>query len=344
MSEPVDPKIEPIRKIVDSPVSTPTASYVNQNTNAGQVLDSDGIDIESLFAPPEKPGELGRLGHFRILKKLGAGGMGMVLLAEDINLLRPVALKIMLPRHARNEQARERFLREARTAARIHHDHVVTIHHVGQDRDIPFIAMEFLQGAPLDGYLKEKKSVSLAAAMRIGREVAEGLQAAHAKGLIHRDIKPANIWLEAPKGRVKILDFGLARDSGEEAKLTHSGAVIGTPSYMSPEQAAGMEVDQRTDLFSLGVVLFELVTGRLPFTGPHTIAVLKALSFDPHPSISGINPQVSPGLINLVDRLLAKKPEDRPNSAAEVVQAAPRLAATRSLRRVARNPPPHVSE
>ena len=257
-----------------------------------------------LLAPPQGPGELGRLAHFRILKKLGAGGMGMMLLAEDTTLLRMVALKIMLPKYAASEPAKERFLREARVAARIQHDHVVTIFFVGEDRGIPFMAMQFLKGAPLDEYLKEKKAVSLTQAMRIGREMAEGLNAAHALGLIHRDIKPGNVWLEAPKGRVKILDFGLARDASDEMKLTHSGAVIGTPAYMSPEQASGEILDQRSDLFSLGIVLYELVTGQLPFRQKTVLAMMRALKDDPHPPIAAINPQVPTGLVALIDQLL----------------------------------------
>ncbi len=319
MSQPVKPD----HTVVGPPpaASPGTVSSQDDHTNSGAIVDDDGINIAHLFAPPEGEGELGRLGHFRVMKKLGAGGMGMVLLAEDINLLRPVALKIMLPKYAKSTQARERFLREARVAARIQHDHIVTIHHVGEDRNIPFIAMEFLKGASLDDYFEKKKAMSLSQSMRIGREIAKGLQAAHSLGLVHRDIKPANIWLESPKGRVKILDFGLARDADDEAKITHSGAIIGTPAYMSPEQASGRTVDQRTDLFSLGIVLFELVTGRLPFSGTSTMAVMHALTYDPHPSIAILNPKAPAGLIKLIDQLLEKKVEDRPGSAGDVVKS-----------------------
>jgi len=139
--------------------------------------------------------------------------------------------------------------------------------------------------------------------------------------LIHRDIKPGNVWLEAPKGRVKILDFGLARDASDEMKLTHSGAVIGTPAYMSPEQASGEILDQRSDLFSLGIVLYELVTGQLPFRQKTVLAMMRALKDDPHPPIAAINPQVPTGLVALIDQLLAKEPHDRPQSAVEVVEA-----------------------
>ena len=320
MSASDDPK-PAVNTIIGPPASSPTESSQNQNTLGGPLLDEDGTDISKLLAPAQVEGEIGRLGHFRILKKLGAGGMGMVLLAEDINLLRLVALKIMLPRHVRNPDAKERFIREARAAAKIQHDHVITIFFVGEDRGIPFIAMEFLSGSSLDGYLKEKKALRLEHALRIVREVATGLAAAHAKGLIHRDIKPANIWLEAPRGRVKLLDFGLARDAADDVKLTRSGSLLGTPSYMSPEQAAAEATDHRSDLFSVGVVLYELVVGQLPFGGTSLVAVLQQICFQPHPPVAALNPQTPAGLVKLIDRLLEKKPQDRPQSAMDVVKA-----------------------
>jgi predicted Ser/Thr protein kinase len=186
--------------------------------------DADEINIRSFLAPPQGEGELGRLERYRILKELGHGGMGMVLLAEDSQLRRMAAIKVMLPRYAKDPQARERFLREARSAAKIKHDNVITIFQVDEANGIPFIAMEFLKGTPLDQHLKDNGELSIGQAVRIGQEIAEGLQAAHAEGLIHRDIKPANIWLEAPKGRVKILDFGLAREERDEAHITNSGS------------------------------------------------------------------------------------------------------------------------
>jgi serine/threonine protein kinase len=192
--------------------------------------------MHNLFSPPRGPDELGWLAHYRILKQLGAGGMGLVFLAEDSQLQRQVALKIMLPALAVDPANRERFLREARAAAALAHDHVVVIHQVGEERGMPFLAMQLLQGESLDDYLRRGKKISFAQACRVGRETAIGLAMAHARGLVHRDIKPANLWLEAPKGRVKILDFGLARTSSD-SNLTGSGFVIGTPTYMSPEQA-----------------------------------------------------------------------------------------------------------
>lgn len=282
-------------------------------------------------APPSGPLPE-QLGHYRIVKPLGRGGMGAVYLAEDTQLRRQAAVKLMLPDVALVAQARERFLREARAAAAVRNDHVVTVYQVGEQEGVPFIAMELLQGVTLDGYLA-KETPGIAAIVRLGREIAEGLAAAHARGLVHRDIKPANIWLEAPNGRVKLLDFGLARptkpDPDAASVVTHDGMVIGTPAYMSPEQARGEAVDFRTDLFSLGIVLYRLCAGELPFSGPTVTAILTNLAIAyPRPAHE-VNPKVPLALSNLIDRLLEKEPADRPASARDVAD---------ELRAIERNP------
>jgi serine/threonine protein kinase len=280
-----------------------------------------GIDM---LAPPQAPGELGRLGTYRVLEMLGAGGMGVVFKAEDVRLQRVVALKAMLPALASDPANRERFLREARAAASIDHDHVVTIHQVDEDRGVPFLAMQFLEGEPLDQRLQRDGRLLVAEAMRIGREITEGLAAAHDRGLIHRDIKPANIWLQAPRDRVKILDFGLARAAragSDSQHLTQQGAIVGTPAYMAPEQVRGTNMDCRCDLFSLGCVLFRMCTGRLPFDGADTLAILMALATHTPPRIDRLNPEVPGPLAELVVRLLSKRPEGRPASAHAVAEA-----------------------
>src|SRR5262249_36664583 len=197
-------------------------------------------EARDFLAPPQEAGEIGRLAGFRVLRRLGRGGMGIIFLAEDSGLRRPVALKVLGPDLARRPEAAERFLREARAAAALRHDHVVTIYQVGEADTpagrVPFLAMELLEGASLEATLAERPP-ALAEAIRIGREVAEGLAVAHESGLIHRDVKPDNIWLEAPRGRVKLLDFGLARAVQCETQLTARGVVVGTPAYMAPEQA-----------------------------------------------------------------------------------------------------------
>src|SRR5262249_52001131 len=187
---------------------------------------------------------------------------------------RTVPLKLMLPEVAAHPEPRDRFLREARATAKLKSDHVVTIYQVGQERDIPFMAMEFLQGETLNDLLERPEPLTVAQILRIGREIAAGLSAAHEGGLVHRDIQPANIWIEAPSGRVKILDFGLARMTTSELHLTRTGAVLGTVGFMSPEQGRGQAVDARSDLFSLGAVMYCMCTGQLPFPGDSVMAVL----------------------------------------------------------------------
>jgi serine/threonine protein kinase len=206
-------------------------------------------EIHDFLEPAQQPGEIGRLGPYRVLRVLGVGGMGVVFQASDDSLCRVVALKVMKPGLADSDQFHHRFQREARAMAALKHDHVVTVYQVGEavvrGRKVPFAAMEFLEGEPLDARLKKEPRLSPAETVRIGREIALGLAAAHKRGLIHRDIKPGNIWLEgepgalssATGGRVKLLDFGLARGLEGDAHLTQSGVMVGTPAYMAPEQA-----------------------------------------------------------------------------------------------------------
>ena len=283
-------------------------------------LAAEEAEGRDLLSPALAPGELGRVGPYRVLRVLGRGGMGMVFEGEDTRLERRVALKVMRPELAPSPEARERFLREARAAASLQHDHVVVIHDVGQDRGLPYLAMQLLRGQSLEERLGEGRPLPVAEVLRIGRQVAEGLAAAHAAGIVHRDIKPANLWLQ-PGGRLKILDFGLARAALEEVRLTRTGAVAGTPAYMSPEQARGRRADERSDLFSLGCVLYQLCTGQPPFSGADTLAVLKAVTrHQPRPP-HALNPEVPPGLSGLVMRLLEKDPARRPASAREVGDA-----------------------
>jgi serine/threonine protein kinase len=293
------------------------------------------LDIRQLLAPAEAHDEIGRLGPYRVLKVLGRGGMGVVLLAHDTQLERRVALKMMLPGLA-DEAGRGRFLREARAVAAIEHDHIVPIFHVGEATVagvgvLPYFIMPFLQGEPLDARLRREKRLPVSEVLRIGRELALGLSAAHRRGLIHRDIKPANVWLEADTDRVKILDFGLARAARDRrtesaaksipsgaAELTQQGAIVGTPAYMAPEQVNGHRVDHRCDLFGLGCVLYAISTGELPFQGDDTLAVLAAVVSDhPRPPHKR-RPNVPIGLSNLIVSLLAKAPADRPPSAEDV--------------------------
>jgi formylglycine-generating enzyme required for sulfatase activity len=272
------------------------------------------------LAPPEQPDEIGRLGPYRILAVLAQGGMGVVFRAHDPALDRLVAIKAMLPGVAAVPNARARFLREARAAATLKHPHVVTIHQVGEDHGAPFLAMEFLDGEPLDDRLRREGRLPLAEVLRIARETALGLAAAHGRGLVHRDVKPANLWLEGASGQVKILDFGLAWAPADQTHLTQVGMIVGTPAYMAPEQAEGKLVDARCDLFSLGCVLYQMSTGTPPFHRETTIAVLRALALHEPPPVGELRPDAPPELSALVVRLLTKDPEGRPASAQEVAE------------------------
>ena len=260
-----------------------------------------------------------RLGKYQITRVLGRGGMGCVYAAYDPGLRRTVAVKVMHPELSARREFRERFLREARAVAALAHDNVIGIFEVDETAGTVFFAMPHLSGASLAKYLATRGVPPLPAAVRIAREVASGLAAAHAVGLLHRDVKPGNVFLESPKGRAKLLDFGLVTPATGESHLTEVGLVVGTPAYMSPEQARGRPLDARADLFSLGAVLYHLCGGRMPFVGKDSLAVLAALVGDAPTPVRVLNPRVPPRLGALIDRLLCKDPAGRPAAAAEVV-------------------------
>jgi WD40 repeat protein len=300
-------------------VANPDAQ-VTQPPASAQPTKVDGLD---LLAAPKELGENGMLGGYRIIKVLGQGGMGIVFQAEDLKLRRIVALKAMKLQIAADAEAGKRFLREARAAAAIEHDHIVPIYQVGEDRGVPFLAMQFLRGESLDDRLHRVPVLPVLEVLRIGREIAEGLQAAHERGLIHRDIKPANIWLEEGRDRVKIVDFGLVRStSGEDSSdLTQQGRIVGTAAYMAPEQGRGGPVDGRSDLFSLGCVLYRMATGEMPFRGTDFISMLMAVASDEPRLPRAINTAIPKELSDLILRLLAKDPGQRPETARATVEA-----------------------
>jgi formylglycine-generating enzyme required for sulfatase activity/serine/threonine protein kinase/predicted esterase len=267
--------------------------------------------------PPTRADSLGRLGHYEILEVLGRGGFGVVLKAFDDALHRVVAIKVMAPNLAVTSPARKRFSREARTAAGIRDENIVHIYDV-QDEPIPYLVMEYIDGETLQQRLDRTGPLDVLEAVRLGRHIASGLAAAHEKGFFHRDIKPSNILLESgATQRVMITDFGLAR-AADDASVTKSGVIVGTPLYMSPEQAQGEAIDQRTDLFSLGSVLYVTCSGRPPFRASSTLAVLKRVAEDEPRPIREIIPEVPQWLCDIISRLHAKKPEERFASAREV--------------------------
>jgi serine/threonine protein kinase len=277
------------------------------------------------LAPPTKPDEIGRLGDYRVLRLLGQGGMGQVFHAEDLTLGRPVALKVLRPELQYDPDGWQRFLREARCLATLKHDHLVTVYRAGQEGDVFYFAMELLQGESLAEWMRGHPPPDCAEVIRVGREIAGALACLHRHHLVHRDLKPANLWLEGPGRRVKLLDLGIARHTRDQA-LTLSGEVLGTPGFMAPEQARGQPVDARSDLFSLGCVLYKLCSGASPFAGTTLTAVLTALAVDDPVPLREHNPRIPEPLADLIMQLLAKQPRKRPQTAEEVVERLGRMA------------------
>src|SRR5919205_1199403 len=273
------------------------------------------------------------ISHYRVLGQIGEGGMGVVYVAEDTRFGRRVAIKIP---HAGKEEShyRARFLREARAVSKLNHRNIATVYDMGQTDDgRPYIVMELVSGQTL-GDVLAGPGLSVARAVEVIREVAEALSEAHSRNIVHRDIKPSNVIINE-RGEVKVLDFGLAKqledeNAGPDARTllsarTRSDVVIGTPLYLSPEQARGAQVDGRSDLFALGALLYECVAGRPPFSGSNVIEIgAQVLHFDPPPP-SKFNPRVTAELDRLGMRALAKKPEDRFQSAHEFAAELARL-------------------
>ncbi|HKS79756.1 MAG TPA: Stk1 family PASTA domain-containing Ser/Thr kinase [Gaiellaceae bacterium] len=271
-------------------------------------------------------------GRYRIQRKLGAGGMADVYLAEDQELGRRVAIKILNGRHANDDQFIERFRREAKNAAALNHPNIVSIYDRGEAEDTYYIAMEFLDGRTLKELVVSRGAAPINVAIEYARQILSALRFAHRHGIVHRDIKPHNVLVDA-EGRVKVTDFGIARAG--TSQMTETGSIVGTAQYLSPEQARGGEVDPRSDLYSLGVVLYELLTGKTPFDGETPVEIaMKHLSNAPKPP-SKLRPDVTPELDKVVLRALAKNPDDRYQSADEmeadlerVARGAPVSAAT----------------
>lgn len=284
--------------------------------DATQVVSLQIKTVLSLLAPTDDPHMLGRLGGYEISGVVGTGGMGIVLKGYDSALDRVVAIKVLAPHLASSGAAKQRFAREAKAAAAVLHPNVIAIHSVSNDAELPYLVMPYVRGSSLQRRLDQHGPFAVREVLRVGCQIAAGLAAAHAQGLVHRDIKPANILLEEGIERVTITDFGLAR-AVDDATLTRSGVIAGTPQYMSPEQATGDAIDARSDLFSLGSVLYAMCTGRAPFRSETTYGVLRRITDENVRSIREINPDIPEWLCRLIALLHEKRPANRLQSAAE---------------------------
>ena len=269
------------------------------------------------LAPSEEPGVLGRLGGYDVVAVLGRGGMGVVLKGYDRELHRYVAIKVLAPHLAHSAVARKRFAREAQAAAAVVDLHVLAIHHVQVGGRLPYLVMPLVAGESLAERLAAQGTLELKEVLRVGMQAAAGLAAAHDQGLVHRDVKPANILLEKGVDRAVLTDFGLAR-AADDASMTRRGVIAGTPQYMSPEQARGEALDGRSDLFSLGCVLYEMATGISPFKADSAMAAMRRLMDESPAALASLNPELPPWFVAIVDRLLEKAPARRFGSAREV--------------------------
>ncbi len=294
-----------------------TAMRILESRSPGHEAETTSPPRLDFLQATDQPGLLARFGPYEVLAAVAIGGMGIVLKARDPALNRIVALKILPPALAANSLARARFVREARAAAAVVHEHVVPIYAVDECSGLPYLVMQFVQGRTLSERIRATGPLSVEEILRIGAQTALGLAAAHAQGLIHRDVKPSNILLENGVERVKITDFGMAR-AADDSALTQDGHVAGTPEYMAPEQANNGTVDQRADLFGFGCVLYEMATGVSPFRAEKPLVALRRVC-EENPSLAHtLNDRIPEWLGLLIQSLMAKDPASRPQTAAEV--------------------------
>jgi len=303
----------------DEELEREVQSLVAADERAGSFLETPAAEQAAReIAQTELAGQT--VSHYRILEMLGAGGMGVVYKAFDTRLDRHVALKFLPPHLRQNEELKQRLAEEARSASTLDHPNIVVVHDIGEtpNGDL-FIAMAFHEGVTLRHKIEAAKpgALPVAEALQIARQVASGLARAHERGILHRDIKPGNIIVDKD-GVARIIDFGLAKSAA--ATATMDGSTKGTPLYMSPEQASGKPLDGRTDLWSLGAVLFEMLAGRAPFPGEEHLAILRAVVHDTPPKLREVRPEVPPEVERIVSRALEKDPAQRYPSGAEMVR------------------------
>lgn len=304
------------RKMFDGHTADDLTAAYDRNAPDAPGISNAPASFDYL-GPPSHPEMLGRLGRYEIERVVGTGGMGVVFKGFDTELHRPVAIKVLAQHLSHSGAARQRFGREAKAAAAVVHEHVVAIHNVEAEGDTPFLVMPYVAGESLQARVERAGALGVKEILRIGSQAAAGLQAAHEQGVVHRDIKPANILLEHGVERALVTDFGLAQ-TVDDASLTQTGIITGTPNYMSPEQATGKPTDPRTDLFSLGSVLYFMATGRPPFRAEKAMGVMHRICNDAHTPVWHDHPEISEELSDLIDRLLEKNPVHRPDSACQV--------------------------
>ncbi len=314
----------------DEPFDLEPLSAAVSDSGSGEVarhvVDDSVRRILELLHPTDDPQMLGRIGGYEVAGVIGSGGNGVVLKGHDRTLNRFVAIKVLAPHLASSGAARGRFAREAVAAAAVVHENVIAIHGVEEHAGLPFLVMPYVRGTSLQKRIDQKGPLGLLEILRIGMQVASGLAAAHAQGLVHRDIKPANILLADGVERVTITDFGLAR-AVDDASMTRSGIIAGTPQFMSPEQARGEAIDHRSDLFSLGSVLYAMCTGHPPFRAESSYGVLQRICQSAPRPVRESSPDVPAWLCRLIERLHEKDPDKRFQTAAEVANLLGRCVA-----------------
>jgi serine/threonine protein kinase len=301
------------------------------------LLPLPAVDL-SFLESPSHPEMLGRIGRYDVQGLLGRGGMGVVLRAYDSDLQRTVAVKVLAPEWAASEAARLRFAREAQAAASVAHENVIPIYNVEAAARLPFLVMRYVPGVTLEKWVRSNGALDTPTMLRVAGQMAEGLAAAHRRGLVHRDIKPGNVLVGENIERVWITDFGLAR-AADSATLTRTGVIAGTPHYMSPEQARGEAIDHRSDLFSLGCVLYFISAGRPPFDAENTLAVLHKIVSERAEPLTSVRQDLPPSYVELVHQLLRRSVDRRPHDCQAVIESLSQAQAEIKLGRVARQSP-----
>lgn len=319
-AERVKPKA-PTPPVAAAEVTSPNLIEASQAKNAAKQTPSPAISAK--VPPPPSPAKQERLGRYVLEKEIGRGAMGTVYLGRDTAINRQVAIKAIPLASEFSDQelveARTRFFREAETAGRLNHPNIVTIYDVGEERGLAYIAMEYLKGHHLSDYTRANNLLEPRKILDLMSRTAAALGFAHKQQVVHRDIKPANLMYDAGSDTLKITDFGIARLTG--AGATRTGIVLGTPSFMSPEQLEGRTVTGHSDMFSLGVSLFQLLTGQLPFTADSMTGLMQQIAEAPHPPLHAFRPDLPACVEAVIDRALAKNPEDRYDSGAQMAAA-----------------------